>query len=132
MKTLLVIFMLALFASCDRNEIVLPTEYGYQFSCVPDSIPTDRVCYFQVSFGDTTDGLSLVDIDTTLIIGATASVPRDINSLLDLSGKYCQMFCFYIDCSYQYISCCFFATKQGVCMYESCTPGVSRAFLITE
>jgi len=124
--------MLALFASCDRNEIVLPTEYGYQFSCVPDSVPTDNVCYFQVSFGDTTDGLSLVDIDTTLIVGATASVPRDINSLLYLSGKYCQMFCFYIDCSYQYIPCCFFAKKGNIKFYESCTPGVSRAFLITE
>jgi len=132
MKPILIFTLLALLFSACAKEEPETTVQGYQFSCVPDSIPTDKVCYFQVSFGDTTDGLSLVDIDTTLIVGATASVPRDINSMLDLSGKYCQMFCFYIDCSYQYIPCCFFAKKGNVKFYESCTQGISRAFLITE
>ena len=71
MKTILIFILLALlFSACTKEEpdVIQP---GYQFACVPDSVPTDKVCYFQVSFGDTTDGLSLVDIDTTLIIGAT-------------------------------------------------------------
>lgn len=114
MKTIILILLCLLLIACNKEEPEVINTSEYSFHCVPDldADSLNTVYYFQVDVGDSTDGLSLIDHDTSFIIGQTGSVPRDIETLCDLDGKYCQMFCFYIGCSYQYIPCCFFAKKR--------------------
>lgn len=124
MKTIALILIALIIASCTETE---PVEPNYiSFACVQDEPVYGQTCYFQVSLSDSAN---MAIIDTTFIVGATGTAPRDID-VLPFHGKYCQMYCFYIDCSYHFIPCRFFATTENRCIYDACTNGVSRVFWI--
>lgn len=132
MKTLIFLcFGLFLLSSCTKEEPT-PIQSGYQFYCVQDSVSPGNICYFQVCFGDSSDGVQLLDIDTTIIIGQTGEAPRDILTNISLRGKYCQMYCFYLDCSYNFLSAKFVAKKGQTVFCNKCTNGITTPFLITE
>ena len=132
MKTILIFILLALlFSACEKEEPEI-TKPGYQFYCVQDSVSPGNICYFQVCFGDSSDGVQLLDIDTTIIIGQTGEAPRDILTNLSLRGKYCQMYCFYLDCYYNFLSAKFVAKKGQTVFCNKCTNGITTPFLITE
>lgn len=122
---LLVILAVALFGCTSEPE---PTPTGLKLHCLQDSIIPGQTCYFQASFGDTLSGQTLADVDTTLIIGATGQTPRDMDC--QISGKWCVLYCFYIDGCYQFIPCRFTVTNNGVCLIDKCTNGVTNAFWI--
>ena len=117
----LTVLFLLLTSCADEPE---PVPNVVSLHCVQDSTVPGQTCYFQASFGDTLNGLALSDIDTTLIVGATGTAPRDIDC--QIRGKYCQLRCFYIDCQYRYLQCCMYINADGMNLYESCTNGVSR------
>lgn len=127
MKTLALILIALFIASCTETEPVTP-EY-LSFACVQDEPVPGQVCYFQVSIGDSVSGDYLINPDTTFLVGATGTAPRDID-ITPIHGKYCQMYCFYIDGCYQFLPCCMFATVGTTSIYESCTNGISRVFWI--
>lgn len=85
----LTILLLLLFGCTTEPE---PTPHIVKLHCVQDTIVPGQTCYFQASFGDSLNGLILYDIDTTLIVGATGTAPRDIDC--HIRGKYCQLRCF--------------------------------------
>lgn len=116
---LLIILGLILFGCTDEPG---PQPTGLKLHCVQDEIIPGQTCYFQASFGDTLNGQELSDVDTTFIVGATGKSPRDIEC--QIKDKYCKLYCFYIDCSYHFIPCRFFITKDGVCLLDKCTNGL--------
>ena len=117
-----IIGMIACIIACTQPE---PQPTGVKLHCVQDQVHPGQTCYFQATFGDTVIDNRIIDADTTLIVGATGSAPRDIDCTI--KGKYCQLYCFYMDCSYHFLPCCFYINVDGVNVYESCTNGISRA-----
>ena len=109
-----------LMTSCTEPDE--PTPAIVSLHCLQDSIMPGQTCYFQASFGDTLNGETLVDVDTTFIIAATGKAPRDLKC--DISGKYCKLFCYYIDGGYRFLPCRFTITKGGVCLLDKCTNGL--------
>ena len=122
---LLIIIVLVLFGCATEPE---PQPTGVKLHCVQDHMQPGQICYFQAIFGDTVIDNHVIDADTTLIVGATGTAPRDIDC--QIKCKYCQLYCFYIDCSYHFLPCCFYINVDGVNVYESCTNGISRPVCI--
>ena len=116
-----VILLILFLTSCVKDE-VQPVSTSLEMYCLQDSLIPGQICYFNASFGDTLNGEALVDVDTTFIIAATGKAPRDLKC--DISGKYCKLFCYYIDGGYRLLPCRFTITKGGVCLLDKCTNGL--------